>query len=87
MNAGISILDKSVILGLPICVLAGYSVLAYANDSLAHWLPDRIKTIIQSFGKLFRDWVCEVLLKLYKKYTRFYRFFLFTPALIESSQF
>ena len=45
INADISILDKSVILGLPFCVFTGYSVLTYANDSLISWLPDRIKTI------------------------------------------
>ena len=30
-------------------------------------LPDRIKTI--GFEKLFRDWVCQVLAKMHKKYT------------------
>ena len=34
-SAGISILDKSVILSLPFCVFAGYSVLTHADDSLA----------------------------------------------------
>ena len=34
ISADISILDKSVILGLQICVFVGYSVLTYANDSL-----------------------------------------------------
>ena len=46
INADICILDKSVILGLPFCVFAGYNVPTYANDSLTYWLPDRIKTII-----------------------------------------
>ena len=55
INADISILDKSVILGLPCCVFAGYIVLTYANDSLTHCLPDRIKTI--RFGKRFHDCV------------------------------
>ena len=45
INAGISILDKSVILGLPFCVFAKYSVLTWTNDSLAYCLPDGIKTI------------------------------------------
>ena len=45
INADISILDKSVILGLPFFVFAGYSVLTYANDSLTYWLPYTIKTI------------------------------------------
>ena len=45
INVDISNLDKSVILGLPFCVFARYSVLTYANDSLTYWLPDRIKTI------------------------------------------
>ena len=45
IDADISILDKSVILGLPLCVFAGYSVLTYASDSLTYWLSDRIKTI------------------------------------------
>ena len=36
INADISILDKSVILELPFCVFAGYSVLIYANDSLTY---------------------------------------------------
>ena len=45
INADINILDKSVILGLPFCVFAGYSVLTYANDSMTYWLPDRMKTI------------------------------------------
>ena len=34
INADISILNKSVNLGLPFCVFAGYSVLTYANDLL-----------------------------------------------------
>ena len=34
INADINILDKSVILGLPFCVFAGYSVLTYTNVSL-----------------------------------------------------
>ena len=34
INADISILDKSVMLGLPFSVFAGYSVLSYVNDSL-----------------------------------------------------
>ena len=45
INAVIIILDKSVILGLPLCVFAGYSVLTYASGSLTYWLPDRIKII------------------------------------------
>ena len=44
INADIIILDRFVILGsVPFCVFAGYSVLTYANDSLTHWLSDRIK--------------------------------------------
>ena len=54
INADINILDKSVILGLPCCVFAGYSVLTYPYDSLNYWLSDRIETI--GFGKLFDDW-------------------------------
>ena len=52
VNADISILDKSVILGLPFCVFAGYSVLPWTlalDQSLAkeknECLPDGIKTI------------------------------------------
>ena len=60
VNADISILDKSVILGLPSCVFAGYSVLTHANDSLTYWLPDRIKSI-NCLWKVFYDWVCQVL--------------------------
>ena len=45
INADINIMDKSIILGLPFCVFAGYSVLTYANDSLTYRLHDRIKTI------------------------------------------
>ena len=45
INADISTLDKSIILGLPFCVVAGYSVLTYTNDFLTYWLPDVIKTI------------------------------------------
>ena len=45
MNADISILDKSVIPGLPFCVFAGRGMLTYANDSLTCWLSDRIKII------------------------------------------
>ena len=44
INADISILDKSVIFGLPFSVFAGYSG-SYANGSLTYWSPDRIKTI------------------------------------------
>ena len=40
-------------------------MLTYANDSLTYWLPDKLKTI-NSFGKHFHDWVCHVLLKMYK---------------------
>ena len=58
-------MDNSVVLGLPFCVYAGYSVLTYANDSLIYWLQDRIKQSI-GFGKLFDDWVCQVLLKMHK---------------------
>ena len=76
INAGISILDMSLIPGLPFCIFAGYSVLTYASDSLTYWLPDRIKV---GFGKLFHDWVWQVLLKIDKKYTRLYRFLLFIP--------
>ena len=36
INVDINILDKSIILGLPFCVFAGYSVLTYANDSLTY---------------------------------------------------
>ena len=35
-------------------------------------LPDRIKTI--GFEKLFLDWVCQVPVKMHKKYARFCRF-------------
>ena len=45
VNTDIGILGKSVILGLPFCVFAGYSVLTSANDSLTYWLPDRTVTI------------------------------------------
>ena len=45
INADISILDKSIILGPLFCVFAWYSGLTHANDSLTYWLPDRIKTI------------------------------------------
>ena len=34
--ADLSNLDQFVILGMPFCVLAGYSVLTYANDSLTY---------------------------------------------------
>ena len=61
-------------------------MLTYAIDSLTYWLPDRIKQST-GFGKLFHDWVCQVLLKMHKKYTRFYIFLLFTPVSIGSSQF
>ena len=87
VNADISILDKSVILELPFCVFTGYSLLTYANNSLTYWLSDRIKNNQKGFGNLFHDRVCQVLLKMHKKYTRFYRFLLFTPVSIESSQF
>ena len=86
MSADLSILDKSVILRMKFCVFAGYSVLTYANDSLTYCLPDGIKKSI-GYGKLFHDWVVQVLMKMHKKYTRFYRFLLITPVSIESSQF
>ena len=63
------------------------SVLTYTNDSLTYWLPDRIETIKLGFGKLFYDKVCQVPLKMHIKYTRFYRFLLFTPVSIENSKF
>ena len=37
----------------------GCSVLTYASDSLAYWLPDRIKTI-NWIWKAFHDSVCQV---------------------------
>ena len=39
-----------VILRLPFCVFAGYSVQNYSNDSLMYWLTERITTI---------DWLCK----------------------------
>ena len=53
VNADISVLEKTVILGLPFCVFAGYSVLTYANDSLTYRLPNGIKTIKQLIWKAF----------------------------------
>ena len=41
INADISILDKSVILGLPFCVFAGYSVLTYMPMILFDLLATR----------------------------------------------
>ena len=70
INADISILDKSVILGLPFCVFTGYSVLTFGNCSLTYWIPNRIKTI--GFGKLFDDWVCQVLLEMHQKFSKSY---------------
>ena len=39
------------------------------------------------FEKLFRDWVCQVLLKMFKKYTRFYRFLLIPPSQLKVLNF
>ena len=62
-------------------------MLTYTIDSLTYWLPDRIKKPQSiGFGKLFHDWVSEVLLKMHEKYTRFYIFLLFSIVSIESSQ-
>ena len=36
-----SALWTSLILVLPFCVFAGYSVLTYTNDSLTNWLRDK----------------------------------------------
>ena len=52
INADISILDMSLILGMLFCVFAGYSVLIYANDSMIYLLPDKIK-IIDRLWKAF----------------------------------
>ena len=68
------------------CVFAGYSVLTYANDYLTYWLLDRIKTI-HWLWNAFSLLGMSSLLKMHKKYTRFYRFLLFTPVSVESSQF
>ena len=38
INADITILNKSVIIGLPFCVFEVYSVLTYTNDSLTYRL-------------------------------------------------
>ena len=72
--------------GLPSCVLAGYAVPICANDSLTYWLPDRIKTVSWVW-KAFHDWVSQILLKMHKRYSRFYRFLPVTPFSIENSQF
>ena len=41
-------------------------------------LRDKIITV--GFEKLFLDWVCQVLVEMHKKYTRFYRFLLISPS-------
>ena len=79
-------MDKSEILGLPFCVFAGYSVLNYANGSLTYWLPDRIKQSI-GFGKLFRDWVCQVLLELHKNILDFTDFCYLPPSQLKVLNF
>ena len=73
INADISILDRSGIPQLLLCVFAGYSVLTYPNDQI-----EQKQSV--GFGKLFHDWACQVLLKVHRKYTRFYRFFRFPPS-------
>ena len=84
MNADIGILDKSVILVLPFCVFAGYSVLTSTNDSLTYWLPDRIKTI--NSGKLFHDWVFQVL-KMHKSTLNFTKFCYLPPSQLKFLDF
>ena len=78
--------DKSVILGLPFCVFAGYSVPTSASDSLTYWLPVRIKTI-SWLWKEFSGLGMSSTAKNAQKFTRFDRFLLFIPVSIESSQF
>ena len=67
INADVSSLDKSVIQALPLCVLRGYSLLNYTNDSLTYWLLDRIKIMIENkfiwIRKAFLHyWLYQVLL-------------------------
>ena len=61
-------------------------MLTYVNDSLTYWLPIRIKTI---------NWLWKALSLLgmstttenAQKYTKFYRFLLFTPTSIGNAHF
>ena len=87
INADISILDRSIILAAAILCLRRVPC---AN--LRRWFSDLLATGQNkndqiSSEKVFHDLVCEVPLEMHKKYTRFYRFLLFTLFSIKSSQF
>ena len=68
LNADISILHKSVFLGLPFC---GLCRVQCANLRLTYWPPYRIKAI---------NWLWKPFSLLSMENARFYRFLLFTPG-------
>ena len=53
MNADISILDRSMILGLPFCVFAGYSVLIYAITEVTKSQSQRNRRRQRDFSEKF----------------------------------
>ena len=73
------------------CSITQRLILQWMNEWMNEWFFDLLATkqnkTINWLWKAFHDLVCQLLLKIHKKYTRFYRFLLFISVSIKNSQF